>query len=45
MEEILETNLKYLDHWNTETGNNFTPEEARPILWEFLSNLKQWRKD
>lgn len=45
MTEILETNLKYLDHWNTETGNNFTPDEARPILYEFLSTLKRWKKD
>ena len=43
MDEILETNLKYLDHWNAETGNNFTPDEARPILQEFLSTLKRWK--
>lgn len=45
MDEMLETNLKYLDHWNAETGNNFTVDEARPILWKFLSNLKRWKKD
>ena len=44
MEEMLETNLKYLDHWNNETGNNFTPDEARPMLREFLSMLKRWQK-
>lgn len=44
MDEMLETNLKYLDHWNTETGYNFTPDEARPILREFLSTLKRWKK-
>ena len=41
MEEMLETNLKYLDHWNKETGNNFTAEEARPMLRGFLSTLKR----
>lgn len=44
MDEMLETNLKYLDHWNEETGNSFTPDEARPILREFLSTLKRWEK-
>jgi hypothetical protein len=45
MEEMVETNLEYLDHWNKETGNNFTPDEARPILREFLSTLKRWNKE
>lgn len=44
MDEMLETNLKFLDHWNAETGNNFTQEEARPILREFLSTLKRWTR-
>jgi hypothetical protein len=44
MDEMLETNLQFLDHWNAETGNNFTPDEARPILREFLSELKRWKK-
>jgi hypothetical protein len=44
MEEMLETNLKFLDHWNSETGNNFTPEEARPMLRNFLSTLTRWQK-
>lgn len=43
LEEMLESNLKYLDHWNEETGNNFTVEQARPLLREFLSTLKRWR--
>lgn len=43
MEEMMESNLKYLDHWNAETGNNFTIEEARPILRQFLSTLKRWK--
>lgn len=44
MDEMLETNLKYLDHWNEETGNKFTPNEARPVLREFLSTLKRWKE-
>jgi deferrochelatase/peroxidase EfeB len=42
MDEMLETNLQFLEHWNAETGNNFTPDEARPKLLEFLSSLKRW---
>jgi hypothetical protein len=44
MEEMLETNLKYLDHWNEETGNNLTVEQARPLLREFLSSLRRWKQ-
>lgn len=43
MEEMLESNLKYLDHWNEETGNKYTVEQARPLLHEFLSTLKRWK--
>ena len=44
MEEMMETNLQYIDHWNKETGNNYTVDEARPVLREFLSSLKRWKK-
>ena len=44
MDEMLETNLQYLDHWNEETGNTYTVEEARPLLREFLSTLKRWKQ-
>lgn len=43
MEEMMETNLKYIDEWNRATGNNMTADEARPILREFLSTLKRWK--
>lgn len=45
VEEMLETNLKYLDHWNKETGNTMTPDEARPVLRQFLSTLKRWHHE
>ena len=44
MEEMMETNLKYIDEWNKSTGNNMTADEARPILRQFLSTLKRWKK-
>lgn len=43
MQEMMESNLKFLDHWNAETGNNFTPEEARPVLLGYLSSLNRWK--
>ena len=44
MEEMLENNLKFLDHWNEETGNTYTVEEARPMLRQFLGTLKRWKQ-
>lgn len=44
VDEMVETNLKYLDHWNAETGNNFTVEQARPLLREFLATLNRWKR-
>lgn len=44
MDEMLESNLAYLDHWNEETGNTYTVEEARPLLRQFLATLKRWKR-
>ena len=35
MEEMMEINLQYIDHWNTETGNNYTVDEAAPFFESF----------
>ena len=43
VDEMLEKNLQFLDHWNAETGNKFTVDEARPILKEYLITLKRWK--
>ncbi|MCC8109354.1 MAG: zinc ribbon domain-containing protein [Planctomycetes bacterium] len=43
VEEMVESNLRFLDHWNEETGNNYTVDEARPMLREFLATLKRWK--
>jgi len=43
MEEMIEINLKYLEEWNKEQGTNFTKEEAREQLREFLPTLKRWK--
>jgi len=45
MDEMIETNLTYLDHWNTEQGTSYTEDEARAILKEHLATLKRWKTD
>ncbi len=44
MDDMVETNLQYLDHWNEETGNAFTVDEARPMLREYLATLRRWKR-
>jgi len=43
MNEMVEINLGYLDHWNTEQGTSYTKDEARAILTEHLATLKRWK--
>ena len=43
MDEMVEINLGYLDHWNTEQGTSYTKDEARAILKEHLATLKRWK--
>ena len=43
MEEMIETNLKYIDEWNKNSGQNMTVEEAREQLKEFMPSLKRWK--
>lgn len=43
MDEMIETNLKYLDQWNESAGRNLTVEEARVQLKEFMPTLKRWK--
>jgi len=40
--EMIETNLKYLSHFNAEAGTDFSEEEARKILTQYLPTLKRW---
>lgn len=43
MEEMIETNLEYLDEWNASIGANMTKEEATEQLRVFLPTLKRWK--
>ncbi|MCL2605990.1 MAG: helix-turn-helix domain-containing protein [Coriobacteriia bacterium] len=45
MDEMVEINLGYLDHWNTEQGTSYTKDEARAILKEHLATLKRWKAE
>lgn len=43
IDEMIESNLRYLDEFNAENGLSFTPEEARKELKAHLMTLKRWR--
>lgn len=43
MEEMIQSNIQYLDEWIKDTGVNFTEEEAIAELRKFLPMLKRWR--
>jgi hypothetical protein len=42
LDEMIENNLVYLDEWNRDMGTNFTVDEARAQLSEYLPLLKRW---
>jgi transcriptional regulator with XRE-family HTH domain len=44
IDEMIESNLRFLDEYNKEAGTTFTPEQARSELKEHLSTLKRWKK-
>lgn len=44
MEEMVESNLNFLDEMNAESGRNLTPDEARAEMMKFLPTLKRWKK-
>lgn len=44
IDEMIESNLRFLNEYNKETGSSFTPEQARTELKEHLSTLKRWKK-
>lgn len=44
MEEMIESNLQFLDEFNKEGGTNFTPDEAREEMRKYFPTLKRWKK-
>jgi transcriptional regulator with XRE-family HTH domain len=43
LDEMVESNLRFLDEFNAESGTSYTPEEARTILKMHLATLKRWK--
>lgn len=44
MEEMIESNLQFLDEMNREDGTNLTPEEARAEMMKTFPQLLRWKK-
>lgn len=44
MEEMIESNLRFLDEYNAENGVSYTPEEAKEELSKYLATLKRWKR-
>lgn len=43
LDEMIESNLKYLKEWNKETGEDFTADTARKELQAYLPTLERWK--
>lgn len=43
LDEMIESNLKFLDEYNKSKGTNFTADEARVELKQHLKSLKRWK--
>lgn len=44
IDEMVESNLRFLDEYNAATGQSYTPEQARVELKQYLATLKRWKK-
>ncbi|MDE5859488.1 MAG: zinc ribbon domain-containing protein [Oscillospiraceae bacterium] len=45
MEEMIESNLQFLDEFNKGGGTNLTPDEARAEMMKYFPNLKRWQAE
>lgn len=43
VDEMVELNLRYLDEFNKDSPVQFTEEEARKVLPQYLKTLKRWK--
>lgn len=43
IDEMVESNLRFLQEYNKETGSTYTPEQARTELKRYLATLKRWK--
>lgn len=44
LEEMIENNMQYLDHYRDENGKAYTEAEVRTMLTEWMPKLKRWQK-
>jgi len=44
MEEMIQTNIQFLDQWIESTGVRMTEDEAIAELRKYLPTLKRWKK-
>lgn len=45
IEEMVESNMKFLDEFNSQNGTAYSANEARDILKLHLMTLKRWKKN
>ena len=45
LDEMVEFNLKFLNHFNAQNNTNYTENEARTILKGHLAALKRWKQN
>ncbi|MFT3951467.1 MAG: zinc ribbon domain-containing protein [Oscillospiraceae bacterium] len=43
MEEMIESNLRFLDEFNTGSGTKMTVDEARAEMMKYFPTLKRWK--
>jgi len=43
LEEMVESNLRFLDEFNTQNGTAYSEDEARTVLKMHLATLKRWQ--
>jgi transcriptional regulator with XRE-family HTH domain len=43
IEEMVESNLRFLDEFNAQNGTDYSEDEARTILKMHLATLKRWQ--
>lgn len=44
IDEMIETNLRFLDEFNKENNTNYSEEDARTTLRMHLATLKRWKE-
>lgn len=44
LDEMVDSNLRFLDEFNKSNGTHYTEEEAYTILKAHLADLKRWRE-